>query len=150
MTFKEAIEKIKWYCLGWRIEVYFKVIKSGSKVEECRLENADRLIRYIAVVSIVAWRVYWITLVAKTAPDTSTSLFLSDVDWKILFVKFNPHKKIPNRVPSMQQSTLWIAQLGGFLARKGDGDPGITLIWRGLRKLADMTEGARLGQNIYG
>ena len=50
----------------------------------------------------------------------------------------------------MKQATIWIAQLGGFMARKGDGDPGITHIWRGLRKLADMTEGARLLQHTCG
>ena len=52
------MEKIKWYCLRWRVEIYFKVIKSGFHVERCRLETADRLIRYLAVVSIVAWRVF--------------------------------------------------------------------------------------------
>ncbi len=77
-------------------------------------------------------------------------LFLNDVDWKILFVKFNPNKKIPKRAPSMKQVTTWIAQLGGFLARKGDDDPGITHVWRGLRKLADMAEGAQMLKNIYG
>jgi len=150
LIFEEAIEKLRWYCLRWRIEVYFKVIKSGFKVEDCRLEHANRLIRYLAVVSIVAWRVYWLTLVARTVPDASALLFLNDFDWKILFVKFNPHKKVPKRAPSMKQATTWIAQLGGFLARKGDGDPGITHIWRGLKKLADMTEGARLLQHTCG
>ncbi len=150
LTFEDAVEKLRWYCLRWRIEVYFKVIKSGFKVEDCRLETADRLIRYLAVVSIVAWRVYWLTLAARTAPDASALLFLNDVDWKILFVKFNPNKKIPKRAPSMKQVTTWIAQLGGFLARKGDGDPGITHVWRGLRKLADMAEGAQMLKNIYG
>jgi len=150
LTFEEALEKLRWYCLRWRIEVYFKVIKSGFKVEDCRLESADRLIRYLAVVSIVAWRVYWLTLVARTAPNASALLFLDDFGWKILFVKFNPNSKIPKRAPSMKQATIWVAQLGGFLARKGDGDPGITHIWRGLRKLADMIEGARLFQHTCG
>jgi len=88
--------------------------------------------------------------VARTSPDASALLFLNDVGWKILFVKFNPNKKIPKRVPSMKQATIWVAQLGGFLARKGDGDPGITHLWRGLRKLADMAEGARILDKIYG
>ena len=69
LTFEEAVEKMEWYCLRWRIEVYFKVIKSGFKVEDCRLERSERLIRYLAVVSIVAWRVYWLTLVSRTAPN---------------------------------------------------------------------------------
>lgn len=150
LTFEEAVEKMQWYCMRWRIEVYFKVIKSGFNVEDCRLERADRLIRYLAVVSIVAWRVYWLTLVSRTAPTASALLFLNDFDWKILFAKFNPEKKIPKRPPTMKQITVWIAQLGGFLARKGDGVPGVTHIWRGLKKLANMIEGAKLIRNIYG
>jgi len=150
ITFKEAMEKIRWYCLRWRIEVYFKVIKSGFKAEDCRLENADRLIRFLAVLSIVAWRVYWVTLVSRTTPDSSALLFLNEFDWKILFVKFNSNKNIPKRPPSMKQITLWIAQLGGFLARKGDGNPGVTHIWRGLKKFSNMIEGAQLLKNIYG
>jgi len=150
LSFKEAVEKMKWYCLRWRIEVYFKVIKSGFKVEDCRLEKSERLIRYLAVVSIVAWRVYWLTLVSRTTPNISALLFLNEFDWKILFAKFNPNKKIPKRPPTMKQITIWIAQLGGFLARKGDGNPGVTHIWRGLKKLTDMIEGAQMFKNICG
>ncbi len=150
LTFEEAVEKMKWYCLRWRIEVYFKVIKSGFKVEDCRLERSERLIRYLAVVSIVAWRVYWLTLVSRTAPDISALLFLNDFDWKILFAKFNPNKKIPKCPPTMKQITIWIAQPGGFLARKGDGETGVTHIWRGLEKLVNMIEGAKMFKNICG
>jgi hypothetical protein len=46
--------------------------------------------------------------------------------------------------------TTWIAQLGGFLARKNDGYPGITHIWRGLQKLCDMVSGLYVYQKIYG
>jgi len=150
INFEEAVEKMKWYCLRWRIEVYFKVIKSGFKVEDCRLERSERLIRYLAVVSIVAWRVYWLTLVSRSTPNIPAFLFLNDFDWKILFAKFNPNKKIPDRPPTMKQITIWIAQLGGFLARKGDGEPGVTHIWRGLNKLANMIEGAQMFKNICG
>lgn len=148
--YEEAIEKVRWYCLRWRIEIYFKVIKSGFNVERCRLETADRLIRYLAVVSIVAWRVFWLTLVSRTAPDSSAEGFLCEDEWKVLFAKFNPTRKIPKRSPSIKKLTLWIAQLGGFLARKGDGSPGITHMWRGLKKLADMVTGLRLFGHICG
>ncbi len=149
-TYEEAIEKVKWYCLRWRIEIYFKVIKSGFNVERCRLETADRLIRYLAVISIAAWRVFWITLISRVKPDGLISDFLTENEWKVLFVKFNPAKKLPNHPPSLQQVIIWIAKLGGFLARKGDGSPGITHIWRGLSKLADMMVGMRIYGNICG
>jgi hypothetical protein len=149
-NYKDAMEKVKWYCLRWRIEIFFKVIKSGFNVERCRLETADRLIRYLAVISIVAWRVFWLTLVSRTDTSGLSSEFLSEDEWKILFVKFNPTRKIPKRPPSLRKVTMWIAQLGGFLARKGDGSPGITHIWKGLKKMADMMLGIKIYSNIYG
>ncbi len=115
--------------------MYFKVIKSGFKVEDCRLERSERPICYSAVVSIVAWRVYWLTLVSRTAPNIPALLFLNDFDWKILFAKFNPGEKIPKCPPTMKQITIWIAQLGGFLARKGDGEPGVTHILARIKKI---------------
>jgi len=149
-SYEDAIEKVRWYCLRWRIEVYFKVIKSGFNVERCRLETADRLIRYLAVVSIVAWRVFWLTLVSRLTSEGLAEDFLCEEEWKVLFTKFNPTRKIPKRSPSIKKVFIWIARLGGFLARKGDGSPGITHMWRGLKKLADMVAGLRLHDHIYG
>ena len=148
--FDDALEKVRWYCLRWRIEVYFKVIKSGFNVEKCRLETAERLIRYLSVISVVAWRVFWLTMVARYSPNEKSSSFLSDEEWKVLFVKFSRAKKIPQKPPSIKEAVFWIARLGGFLARKGDGFPGITHVWRGLKKLTDMVIGLRLYADIYG
>ena len=122
-TLQEAIEKLHWYCLRWRIEVFFKIIKSGFKVEDCRLESGDRLIRYLAVVSVVAWQVYWLTLVSRSAPSISCEIFLNEFEWKLLFRKINPKGNIPTSPPCMSEAVTWAAQLGGFLARKGDGAP---------------------------
>jgi hypothetical protein len=36
-NFESAVEKIRWYCLRWRIEIFHKILKSGLHVEECRL-----------------------------------------------------------------------------------------------------------------
>jgi hypothetical protein len=51
-TLEEACERVHWYSLRWRIEMYFKVLKSGFRVEACRLGTADRLTRYLTVMSI--------------------------------------------------------------------------------------------------
>ncbi len=64
--------------------MYFKVLKSGFKVEDCRLGNADRLIKYLTVMSVVAWRLFTITLMARTNPDTSCTEFLTENEWKRL------------------------------------------------------------------
>jgi len=149
-TIDHAIEKIKWYCLRWRIEVFHKVLKSGLKVENCRLKTADRLIRYLSVMSIVAWRIFWLTLVSRIAPDASCMLFLSIVEWKILYRIYNKKKSFPKKPSTINQCVRWIAMLGGFLARKNDKEPGITHVWRGLKSFTKILEGAALARDIYG
>jgi len=39
----DAAEKLQWYALRWRIEVFFKVLKSGCRVEESKLRTADAI-----------------------------------------------------------------------------------------------------------
>ena len=147
-TLEQALEKVKWYCLRWRIEVFHKILKSGLRVEECRLADSARLIRYLALTSVIAWRIFWVTLTARTAPEASCLLAFNELEWKVLFQAANPKKKIPQRPPSVRLCVRWLAQLGGFLARKHDNEPGITSIWRGMRKLADMLEGLKMAQAL--
>lgn len=145
-NFQEACEKVLWYCLRWRIEMYFKVLKSGFKVEDCRLATADRLTRYLTVMSIVAWRLFMITLIARTEPDMPCTEFLSDPEWKILFRTVNKGRLLPEKAPAIGDVVIWIARLGGFLARKSDGMPGTLTLWRGWKRLTDLTEGWNLAR----
>ncbi|MBU1950796.1 MAG: IS4 family transposase [Candidatus Eisenbacteria bacterium] len=140
-SFAEAYEKVLWYCLRWRIEMYFKVLKSGFRVEACRLARAERLTRYLAVMSIVGWRLFMITLLARTDPTTPCTKILAEHEWRVLFLKVNKNKKLPKKTPPIREVVIWVARLGGFLARKGDGPPGTITLWRGWKRLADLTEG---------
>jgi hypothetical protein len=146
----QALEIIQWYCLRWRIETWHKILKSGLRVEDCRLSTSQRLIRYLAVMSIVAWRIFWITLISRVSPNASCYLFLNDIEWKILYRKFQKGKKIPKKEPTVRQCVHWIARLGGFLARKKDGEPGILYMWRGLKYFAAMVETVVEIKDIYG
>jgi len=140
-SFEEAYEKVRWYALRWRIEMYHKVLKSGFRVEECRLGDAERLIRYLTVMSIVAWRLFMITLIARTDPNTPCSTLLAEPEWKVLFLKTNRNKPLPQKAPSIGEAVIWVAKLGGYLARKSDGPPGTITLWRGWKRLTDLTEG---------
>ena len=144
-SFDEACEKARWYSLRWRIEMYFKVLKSGFRVEACRLGRADRLARYLTVMSIVAWRLFMIALLARTDPATPCSTLLADQEWKVLFLKINKKKAvIPEAPPAIGDVVIWVARLGGYLARKSDGPPGTITLWRGWKRLTDLTEGWNL------
>jgi len=143
-SFEEAYEKVLWYRLRWRIEMYFKVLKSGFRVEACRLGHAERLARYLTVMSIVAWRLFMITLIARTDPAAPCSTLLADHEWKVLFLKANKNKPLPKKPPHIGDVVIWVAKLGGYLARGNDGPPGTITLWRGWKRLADLTEGWNL------
>jgi hypothetical protein len=143
-SFDEACEKVRWYSLRWRIEMYFKVLKSGFRVEACRLGSAERLARYLAVMSVVAWRLFRITLIARTDPATPCTNFLAQQEWRVLYQKANKNSDPPATPPTIGEAVTWIARLGGYLARKSDGPPGTITLWRGWKRLTDLTEGWNL------
>ena len=137
-TFEDAVERVNWYKTRWNIETYFKVLKSGCKVEDCRFERADRLIRYLTLMSIIAWRLFWMTKIARTNPDALCTVVLAEHEWKALYSAIHRTRDLPEQLPTVRQVVRWIAQLGGFLGRKSDKEPGITVIWRGWQRLNDI------------
>ncbi len=147
-TMEQAQEKVYWYSLRWRIEMYFKVVKSGFNVEKCRLGTADRLIRYLTVMSVVAWRLFMITLIGRTNPSLSCAGFLSDQEVKVLEAKSTRKGQPPKPVATIAEAVIMIARLGGYLARKSDPPPGSITLWRGWKRLVDLTEGWELAATI--
>ncbi len=140
-NFAQAYEKVQWYCLRWRIEMYHKVLKSGFHIEHCRLGDAQRLIRYVTVMSIIAWRLFLLTLIARTHPEAPCTTLLTDTEWKVLYCNIKRTTSLPPKTPSLREAVIWIARLGGFLARKTDGQPGTIPLWRGWKRLTDLTQG---------
>lgn len=137
-TFEDALQVVQWYCTRWQIEIFHKVIKSGCKVEDCRLKTADRLQNYIALMSVVAWRLLWLTYINRTDPELPCTAILTPVEWESLYMRIHKTAQLPKVIPTVRQAVRWIAQLGGFLGRKGDGEPGIVVIWRGWQRLQDI------------
>jgi hypothetical protein len=143
-SFEEAIEKVEWYTCRWGIEVWFKVLKSGCKIERRRLASADRLRRCLVLYSIIAWRILYATLLARVVPDLPCTLLLETDEWQALFCAIHETAVVVPQPPPLGLAVQWIAQLGGFLARKGDGDFGPTVLWKGFQHLADLTKMYRI------
>jgi hypothetical protein len=137
-TFDEAVQCMTWYSYRWRIERYHYVLKSGCRVEKLQLETIDRLMRALAVYSIVALRLLWLTYQARQTPDSPCTLVFTTNEWKTLFSAVHKTKQTPDYPPTLETAILWVAMLGGFLARKHDGTPGINVLWRGFRRLFDI------------
>jgi hypothetical protein len=137
---EEAFEKIRWYSHRWKIERFHYVLKSGCKIQDLQLETSDRLKNAIALYSFLAWRITWITYRARETPDLSCTLVLEDHEWKILYREVNGTSRLPKKPPTLKETIVLIARLGGFLARKSDGDPGVKVLWRGFRELNSISK----------
>jgi hypothetical protein len=141
--FEQAWQCVQWYSLRWLIERFHFTLKSGCRIEQLQLEAAQRLLNALATYSIVAWRLMWLTYCARLSPEDSCETVLQTAEWKLLRRKFEP-KNRSQKPPSIRQAVRWMAQLGGFLARNGDGEPGLKTLWRGIRVLHHLLEGAQL------
>lgn len=137
-SFAEAQQVVEWYCCRWQIEVFHKVLKSGCRVEECRLQTANRLYNWVALMSVIAWRLHWMTYIHRCQPDLPCTAVLTTIEWKALYTRIHKSTQWPDTVPTVHQAVRWIARLGGFLGRKSDGEPGVTTLWRGWLRLQDI------------
>ena len=115
------------------------MLKSGCKVEQRQLETAARLQRAVMVDLIVAWRVLALCKAGRETPQGLASDWLSADEWRALCCYMNQRTHPPRRPPSVHQAVNWIGQLGGFLARRRDGEPGPVVVWRGLQQLRAIT-----------
>ncbi|MGH2412742.1 MAG: IS4 family transposase, partial [Microcystaceae cyanobacterium] len=137
-TSSEAKEGLKLYSFRWLIERYHYTLKSGCHVEKLQLEKGHRLERALATYAIVAWRLLWLTYEARVNGEQSAEVALSDEQWQSLYCSQIGALAIPVEVPSLGECVKWIAFLGGFLGRNSDGEPGVKVIWRGLKRLRDL------------
>lgn len=145
-TLADAERAVRWYTLRWLVERYHYVLKSGCRVERLELETVERLDRAVATYAIVAWQLLWLTYEARHAPEDSCESVLPREAWQLMHRVVHKKEPVPATAPSLKEAVRQVARLGGFLARKGDGDPGVKTIWRGLRRLADLVEGWRLSR----
>jgi Transposase DNA-binding/Transposase Tn5 dimerisation domain len=136
---EEALECLEWYACRWGIEVWHKILKSGCRIEARQLENAERLTRLLTLLSVVAWRIMYATLLARALPDAPCTILLEEGEWQALVCAVNNTARVPPQPPRLQEAIRMVARLGGFLGRKQDGDPGVTVLWKGFQRLSDLT-----------
>lgn len=140
-TQEQAVELIDWYRARWEIEIYFHVLKNGCEVESLQLAAVDRIERALALFMVVAWRVTYLMRKGRTCPELDAALFF-DPD-EIRGAHLLAKKKMPATPPTVNEVVRLIAQIGGFLGRKSDGEPGAKTIWRGLDQVSTAAETLR-------
>ena len=135
--FPSACTVVQWYRCRWEIEVFFRVLKQGCQIEQLRLQTPQRLVNALAIYLIVAWRIHTITMASRAYPEVSCAVVFAPQEWQTIYT-MQYHCCPPQTPPPLREMVRSLAQLGGFLARKGDGEPGIQSIWQGYQRLYDF------------
>jgi hypothetical protein len=152
-TPEQALEKLQWYLCRWQIEVFFRILKSGCRIEKLQLEKRERLEPALAFYMIVAWRVLFLTMLGRECPEMPCDVVFEQAEWQAVYI-VTERKPPPDTPPTLDQMVRRVAGLGGFLNRKSDGFPGPQTLWIGLQRAADfvlaMDAQRGLGEGRYG
>ena len=131
----DATRILGWYALRWRIEEYFRVLKSGCKVEELQHHEAERLERAMAIKMVVGWRIQLMVQLGRETPELPGDLLFSDGELRVL-ATFARSRTLPPPT-RLGDAIGLVARLGGWLGRKRD-PPGAQLLWHGYTQLVAM------------
>ncbi len=140
-TLQQVAELIEWYRARWEIEMFFHVLKTGCRVEELQLASLPKIERALALFMVVSWRIGRMMRLGRTCPDLPASLMFEPDEIKAAYVLTK--KAMSSTPPRLNEVVRRVAMLGGFLARKGDGEPGVKTIWLGLQRVIDFAAGVQ-------
>ena len=137
----EAVEKLTWYAMRWKIETFHKILKSGCKAEDSKLRTAERLLRLIAVFCVLSWRIFWMTMINRAASNAPAAAVFTAVERRLLDHLVPDRPRDHARRQSLPVYLTRVARLGGYLARASDPPPGNIVMWRGLSRFTDIELG---------
>jgi len=133
--FAQAQQRLAWYSVRWAIEVFHRTLKSGCRIEDRQLEDAQRLENCLAIDMVVAWRILHLRHLSRVEPDQPCTVYFAQHEYQALYAVTQHGKPLPRNPITIREATRLVAMLGGFLGRKGDGEPGAETLWRGLQRL---------------
>jgi len=136
-TFRQVRQVIAYYCCRWQIEVYFKVLKSGCKIEDRQFQDADHYLPCLALYMVIAWRVMYVMMLGRQCPEIPCGEIFGEAEWKAVYTVVRG-QAAPAQPPTLATMISMIASLGGHLGRKHDGPPGPKAMWIGMQRMRDL------------
>ena len=136
-TFEQVSLILQWYAARWEIEIFFRVLKQGCKIEKLQFETEKRFAVCLAFYIIIAWRVLYVTMLGREYPNIDCEVLFDREEWQTLYI-VEKREPPPEEPPPLGVIILMLAGFGGFLGRKHDGFPGPQPIWIGLQRLRDF------------
>jgi hypothetical protein len=127
---------VEYYCVRWSIEILFRTLKSGCRVEKRLFEDLDRMLPCIGIYLIVAWRTLFVCRMGRTCPDLDCETIFEPSEWKAAWTAIK-RQELPAKPPRLNEIVRLIASLGGYIERK-NSEPGTQTLWIGLQRMYDL------------
>jgi Transposase DNA-binding/Transposase Tn5 dimerisation domain len=135
-TLEQVRMIVEHYCVRWTIEVLFRTLKSGCRIEHRRFEHIDRVLPAIALYMIVAWRTLFVCRMGRSCPDIDCEAIFEPSEWKAVWVAVY-RTPPPERSPRLAEMVHLVAGLGGYVERP-HSEPGTQTLWIGLQRMHDL------------
>jgi hypothetical protein len=135
-TLNKARRILNCYLRRWDIEVFFRVLKTGCRVERIQLKEAGAVLNALSIYLVIAWRILYLTHLGRECPDLPCSCVFEEAEWKATCAVAKRSKVAGE--PSLSEFIRIVGKLGGHLGRKSDGPPGPQSMWQGLTRVRDF------------
>jgi len=136
-TLDEIQSVIGNYVARWAVEIFFRTLKTGCRVEKIQLETNHRLKSCLAFYKIIAWRILYLTYLNRTCPTLPCTVVFTDSEWKSVW-SIVKKKPLPKEPPTLTEFMRLLTQLGGYNNRAKEAPSGPQPLWIGLRRMADF------------
>ncbi len=147
-TLEDVVQLIDWYRRRWLVEIFFRIWKSGCRVETLQLGTLERLERALVIYLIIAWRILYLVTWGRECPALPCDVVFDREEWQAAWI-VTYRRPPPDTPPPLGQMVRLIAEFGGFLGRKSDGHPGPKAIWEGMQKVRAFAIALEAGRVAY-
>lgn len=136
-TVDDILRIIDYYVARWVVEIFFRTLKTGCRVEDIQLETTHRLKNCLAFYQIIAWRVLYLTYLNRTTPTLPCIAVFTESEWKSVW-RVVTKRPLPKQPPLLSEMMPLLSQLGGYNNRATEVPVGPQPIWVGLRRMTDF------------
>ncbi len=134
---EDVLRVIDYYVARWMIEIYFRVLKTGCRVEKIQLETTSRIKNCLAFYKIIAWRVMQLTYLNRECPSLPCTAVFDDCEWQSVW-RVTTKQELPESPPTLSEFIPLLTRLGGYNNRRSEPPPGPQAIWVGIRRMTDF------------
>jgi hypothetical protein len=127
---------VEYYCVRWSIEILFRTLKSGCRIEQRRFEDVERVWPCLGLCLIVAWRTLFLCRMGRECPEVDCETVFEPSEWKAVWTAVH-HKKPPKKRPRLREMVHLVGRLGGYVERR-HSEPGPQTVWIGLQRMYDL------------